>query len=415
MREPAPLPSMPATWVLPSAGARSPAMTLSMVDLPQPEGPTMETNSPSATVRLTRSSARVAPNAMLSPETETFCGTRCPLLLPDPQVLGGHDLVVGDVAFDRARLLLELVQRAHCLFGDGRVVGVFLDGDDGTDDTDVEGGEDLLSDADGRLGVFAHALEGPHHGAHELLSRLRIGRDPLVAGLERGEGHELEESRSLADPRGQEVALQFEFLPGDGARGLASHEAVDLPRLERGISRAHPADGDDGDILVSLEARVLEKRSQREVRSTPRPCHAELRALEVLDTLGGVVPPQHKKERVLVLEGHEVLGAEALLGEDQRPLGHGSAQIDGPADHGSCHFGPTFAIHQLRGDALGLEVSKLLGRIDGQEDERWCRPDLDRLLSMGGRRAHAEHGDERGDDGVRRPHGVSSWTAERPG
>src|SRR6266571_7581107 len=103
MREPAPLPSIAATWVLPSAGARRPAITLSMVDLPQPEGPTMETNAPSLTLRLTRSSARVTPNAMLRPETETFCGTARPLLLPDPQKLGGHDLVVGDIALDRAR------------------------------------------------------------------------------------------------------------------------------------------------------------------------------------------------------------------------------------------------------------------------------------------------------------------------
>src|SRR2546428_935917 len=120
MREPAPLISIPATLVPPSEGARSPAMTLSMVDLPQPEGPTMETTSPSPTVRLTRSSARVGPNAMLRPETETFGGTPRPLLLPDTLELGRHHLVVGDVALDRARLLLELVQGAHRLLGDRR-------------------------------------------------------------------------------------------------------------------------------------------------------------------------------------------------------------------------------------------------------------------------------------------------------
>src|SRR6266496_1709240 len=159
MREPAPFVSIPATLVPPSAGARSPAMTLSMVDLPQPEGPTSETNSPSPTVRLTRSSARVEPNAMLRPETETFGGTPRPLLLPDPLELGRDDLVVGDVTLDRACLLLELVQGAHGLFGDGRVVRVLLDGDDGADDGDVHVREDLLADGDGRLRVLAHALE----------------------------------------------------------------------------------------------------------------------------------------------------------------------------------------------------------------------------------------------------------------
>src|SRR6202158_6296685 len=115
MREPAPLFSIPATLVPPSEGASSPAMTLSMVDLPQPEGPTIATNSPSLTVRLTRSSARVSPKGMLRPETKAFGGTPRPLLLPDTLELGRHNLVVGDVALDRARLLLELVQGAHRL------------------------------------------------------------------------------------------------------------------------------------------------------------------------------------------------------------------------------------------------------------------------------------------------------------
>src|SRR5215510_738004 len=118
MREPAPFPPIPATCVLPSAGVRSPAMTFSIVDLPQPEGPTMETNSPSFTVRLTRSRARVAPNAMLSPETETLGGTD-PLLVPQVRELCRHHLVVRNVGLHGADLLLDLISEAPRLFSDG--------------------------------------------------------------------------------------------------------------------------------------------------------------------------------------------------------------------------------------------------------------------------------------------------------
>src|SRR6267143_1639287 len=179
---------MPATRVPPSAGARSPAMTLSMVDLPQPDGPTIETNSPSLTLRLTRSSARVGPNAMLRPETEIFCGTVRWLLVPEMFELCRHDLVVRDVGLHRAHLLLELVAQANGLLGDRGRVRALLDGDDRADD----------------------------------------GHVPLVAGLERREGHELEELRPLAETGIDEVARELELLDGDGAGRLAAHEAVDL-------------------------------------------------------------------------------------------------------------------------------------------------------------------------------------------
>ena len=57
-------------------------MTFSMVDLPQPDGPTMETNSPSFTVRLTPSRAWVAPKAIERFVTKTFVGMEA---LTDPR------------------------------------------------------------------------------------------------------------------------------------------------------------------------------------------------------------------------------------------------------------------------------------------------------------------------------------------
>src|SRR6267143_970022 len=219
---------MPATRVPPSAGARSPAMTLSMVDLPQPDGPTIETNSPSLTLRLTRSSARVEPNAMLRPETEIFCGTVRWLLVPEMFELCRHDLVVRDVGLHRAHLLLELVAEANGLLGDRGRVRALLDGDDRADDGHVHGREELLADGHRRLGILPQALERLHEGADEALGQLRVGREPLVAGLEGREGHELEELRPLAETGIDEVARQLELLDGDGAGRLAAHEAVDL-------------------------------------------------------------------------------------------------------------------------------------------------------------------------------------------
>src|SRR5215467_1397865 len=310
MRDPAPLPSIPATCVLPSAGVRRPAMTFSIVDLPQPEGPTIETNSPSLTVRLTRSRARVAPNAMLSPETETLGGTD-PLLVPQ---------------------VLELIAEAHRLLGDSGRVGVLLDGHDGADDGNVEGGEELLSHSHRGVGILAQSLERLHQGAHESFPHLRVGGQPLVAGLERREGHELEELRSLSEPRIDEVPRQFELLHGDGGGRLTAHEAVDLPRLERCGGRADAADSDDGHILVGLEASVLEERAQGEIGAAARAGHAEPRSLEILDFLGSKILAHHHVERVAIFQGEEVLGAESFLREDERALYHGAAQVDGAAD-----------------------------------------------------------------------------------
>ncbi|CFP57268.1 Uncharacterised protein [Bordetella pertussis] len=56
-------PSMacPRSSATPAEGLSRPAATLSRVDLPQPEGPSMDRNSPSATVVLNPSSAVVGP------------------------------------------------------------------------------------------------------------------------------------------------------------------------------------------------------------------------------------------------------------------------------------------------------------------------------------------------------------------
>jgi hypothetical protein len=54
--------AVPAIVTVPDVGDSSPAMIMASVDLPQPEGPTMETNSPLPTVNDTPSSADTTPS-----------------------------------------------------------------------------------------------------------------------------------------------------------------------------------------------------------------------------------------------------------------------------------------------------------------------------------------------------------------
>ena len=50
---PWPVTGLPPMRISPAAGVRKPAMMLSSVDLPQPDGPTMQTNSEAPILKLT--------------------------------------------------------------------------------------------------------------------------------------------------------------------------------------------------------------------------------------------------------------------------------------------------------------------------------------------------------------------------
>src|SRR6187549_2317549 len=64
-----PLRSAPSIRIAPSSGRSNPAMTLSRVDLPQPEGPTIATNSPSPTAKLTPSTTGSVPKRLPTAST----------------------------------------------------------------------------------------------------------------------------------------------------------------------------------------------------------------------------------------------------------------------------------------------------------------------------------------------------------
>src|SRR5438552_11856149 len=79
---PGALTGLPKASTVPSSGAMKPAMTLSSVDLPQPDGPSRQTNSPGATSRSMFSNARmVCVNCLRTPRMCTAAS--------DPATEGG--------------------------------------------------------------------------------------------------------------------------------------------------------------------------------------------------------------------------------------------------------------------------------------------------------------------------------------
>src|SRR4029078_1706645 len=75
--------SAPSTRTVPRSGRSKPAMMFISVDLPQPEGPTIATNSPSSTAKLTPSITRRPPwpveNLLATPPTTILLADIAPL------------------------------------------------------------------------------------------------------------------------------------------------------------------------------------------------------------------------------------------------------------------------------------------------------------------------------------------------
>src|SRR5689334_8629369 len=72
----------PSTVTLPRSGRSKPAMMFIKVDLPQPDGPTMATNSPSSTSKptlsITGSAPRLDTKPLLTPSTTIFLADIAP-------------------------------------------------------------------------------------------------------------------------------------------------------------------------------------------------------------------------------------------------------------------------------------------------------------------------------------------------
>src|SRR5687768_498999 len=85
-----PVTAAPSIVIRPRSGRSNPAMMLSSVDLPQPEGPTMATNSPSRTSKLTPSTTDSAPNPLLTPSTTICLSDIAPLHRVEPLEQAGQ-------------------------------------------------------------------------------------------------------------------------------------------------------------------------------------------------------------------------------------------------------------------------------------------------------------------------------------
>src|SRR5438477_11469070 len=76
--------SLPSRRIWPDVGRSNPAISLRVVVLPHPDGPSREKNSPGSTVRSMPATASVSPNDFVSPASRT--SPPCPVLaMPRPR------------------------------------------------------------------------------------------------------------------------------------------------------------------------------------------------------------------------------------------------------------------------------------------------------------------------------------------
>src|SRR5690349_17373094 len=106
----------PSTRALPSSGRSKPAMMFMSVDLPHPEGPTMATNSPSATEKLTPSITWSLPFG----EGKLFFRFSTTILLPD--IAPPHRLEPLEEAHDPVEHEADHADDDHA--GDHEIVAV---------------------------------------------------------------------------------------------------------------------------------------------------------------------------------------------------------------------------------------------------------------------------------------------------
>src|SRR4029453_3034877 len=114
--------SRPSSRIAPPLGSTKPAIICSVVVLPQPEGPSRETNSPFSTPSVRPSTAAWVPKRLLSPSSDRNAisssdGGRSPLHLAVPALGPVLALGVDDVPVGRDDQLGALADRGHAQLG----------------------------------------------------------------------------------------------------------------------------------------------------------------------------------------------------------------------------------------------------------------------------------------------------------
>src|SRR5262249_22710594 len=138
------------------------------------------------------------------------------------------------------------------------------------------------------------------------------------------------------------------------------------PPMKPSIWPARRAAAPEGELPTAMTAtspagsRPAALRSPPQARSVALPARVlpSVGPLEAFDVGGGKVLAHHEEDRVAVQHGDQVLGSEALLGEDHRPLHVGAGEVDGAADHGRGHLGAALEVRELGGQPLPLEVAE---------------------------------------------------------
>src|ERR1700749_2279392 len=110
-----PLIGLPFANISPEGGGISPASSRSKVVLPQPEGPTIERNSPSATDRSILSSTRCVPKDMLSARASNAL-----VIGVFTYELGRDQFVDLRLLVDEANLRADIDEEGEILFRDGQ-------------------------------------------------------------------------------------------------------------------------------------------------------------------------------------------------------------------------------------------------------------------------------------------------------
>src|SRR5690348_1451963 len=153
---PGPRCGAPSTVTVPASGVSKPATMFNSVDLPQPDGPTMATNSPSATSRPTPSITGSTPvadaNALRTPRTAILLAGIAPAHRGKPleqarrAVEAEPDQADDDHARDDEVVAVAGVARVHDQIAEARTQRDHLGGNDdqpGDADADPHADDDL--------------------------------------------------------------------------------------------------------------------------------------------------------------------------------------------------------------------------------------------------------------------------------
>src|SRR3546814_9599529 len=88
--------SLPSIRIRPVSRRSRPAISRSVVDLPQPEGPSSTTSDPASTSKLTASTARAVPQCLPTSWSEIACTHRSPKS-PAPPAAGLQKTITGSL------------------------------------------------------------------------------------------------------------------------------------------------------------------------------------------------------------------------------------------------------------------------------------------------------------------------------